>query len=326
MSKLSVRGLLFGAQVIGLIQGCGGDIEPVVGDGGAFGAVGAPSPLPDESLSSGGASNEDIARCNVTTLSGTLEGTAIDRHYPSPMDNALVGSYGDTGLHTLESALGTQGRAQMSWAGNFPLGASLGNSPGDLPGTVTHDAIEASLTLPSELGRDDRYLCVSGPSTIALESNYYLRTYRGVGFLPDCSRGTPVGGALDLCLSVGGDCPRTVSGSIADKTYGNSGWDAEWSDTYVTIGMHDLAIRAAFVATSNTTATVTNAWLRDPATGDVYCAGTASSAEVTSVPANSSLPSSTTRVEVYLRDLRRVGNCTDVKGSDTLEVRSCIDT
>lgn len=318
MSQLRAVRLSVTTTIVGLMFGCGGAVES--NQDSRSGVAGAtPIEDPFAPQSSGGASAEAIANCEATTLAGQVEGHALDRHYPYDM-GARSSSTGGGTSQSLSTPLGATGQATMSWGGDLGSGTSLDNSAT----RQVFDATMASLTLPLGLGFDDRYLCVTGQSTVELESNYYLRTYRGIGLLPDCASGTPVEGSLSLCL--GDDCPEILSGIVDNVSYDFPSIGMAWTNSYVATTLSEIDLRIGILPASNGQASLAFSWLRDPLTGNVYCGGASSSATVTSNPADSAMPADTKTVQVKLRDLRRVGNCADIDGSDTLEVRSCIDT
>jgi hypothetical protein len=245
-------------------------------------------------------------------VTGTLDGKPIDQLYDG---FSYGGGTVDSGWH-FSAGFGNAGQAVLS--STAPTGLDINN----LTVGTALTASSAKLHIPTSLSHTDRYVCVAGPSSLVRNENHYATTLSGIGFLGDCEEGTAVDGEIGLCLSPSDACETAVSGSIAGKTYIANGYDYSGGTTALDGTFGILDIRTQIVTASATTATLTQTWLTDTTTGNVYCAGAASSAEATL--AADFMGDPTWVRQLHFRDLRLVGNCNQVAGTDSLVIRSCL--
>lgn len=350
--KLNVRGGLLVLVGMALLEGCGGstdeaDDENVAGGGATTGGEAATGGTTVKSTPSGGAAGsttastaavvghafgevgvtaidttyvrgtgtsptETAGTCRTTTVTGTLDGKAVEQLY----DGVSYGG-GTVGSEwRFNAAFGSEGQAVLSSTSDNALDFS------NLPVGAVLTASAATLRVPTSLPHTDGYICVAGPSSVLRNENHYATTLTGIGFLPNCARGTAVDGEIDLCLTSGDSCETALSGSIAGQTYSTSGYDYSGGSTNLDGSFGTLNIRTQIVTTSATSATLTDTWLTDTTTGNVYCAGAESFAEAT---LGADFMGDPTWVrQLHFRDLRLVGNCNKVTGSDTLVIRSCL--
>jgi hypothetical protein len=278
--------------------------------GNAFGDVGF-DPTQTKYERALGLSPKDTTRaCDTTSITGTIDGDAIDQLYNVNGQSATGSVQGSA----LEIWLDEPGRATLSTATNTPE-----SNLSDLKVGTKLIGLTGHLSLPYGLSRANSYLCVTGTTSLERATNQLIISYTGIGYLPDCDSGSPVSGEIDICE--GSSCGTFLSGNIDSKIYDLSGLSYDSEGQSLAISTSALELRTTYVAVSATTARLKNTWLTDTATGNVYCAGAKSHANVHYVDTATGI-SYDNRL-FYLQDLRLVGNCSQVSGTETLVVRTC---
>lgn len=279
---------------------------------GEFGAVGVDPTNTTYTRSSGVSPTETTGACHTTSITGTLDGKAVDLLFESGGGGVGGGSSDDWSF--------------FFWFGESGLAALYNKTsatpfPSDLKQGEVRAALEGKLTLPSLIGRMSHVICTTGPSSIERANNHYAVTYTGVVSLPDCESGTPIEGALDLCL--GSTCTdENLSGHIDNISYVSRLGFSSKSTRRFNYLTEALEVTGNFIATSATSATLKNTWITDTTTGNIYCASTESSAEANLVKDVDGNTYSQNRY--HFRGFRFVGNCRSVSGTDTLVIRDCL--
>lgn len=277
--------------------------------GNAFGQIGVDPSLSPYVRSTQLSPTATAEPCHTTSLTGTIDGRAIDQLYELGSSSGTGGGLGND--WELEVGIGETAKAGLSGSATSTI---------DVFGLAFGAVVAAShgfIVLPPSLPSSDRYVCVTGASSLEGAGNHMILAFSGVGYLPDCSSGTAVDGAIDYCFG----CGTEVSGSIDGKTYASSEYNYSQLGQTFEADNGALEIRTSYVASSATRATLRNVWLTDKVTGNVYCAGAESYAEALVV--TNSRGQDTYQSTFHFRGLRFAGNCSEASGSDTLVVRDC---
>ena len=251
-------------------------------------------PGPDES--------ED---CRLTELKGTLDGEPIEQRYG-------LGSAWRDGTSWLYAAqLPAWGRAEIFGETSeavdierMPLGSSLSASNG-------------RLLLPRFLPHPERLVCARGPNSLTREQNHFEVHLSGVGRLSACEDGVPVEGSLDICM---GDTCHALSGTLDGAVIDTDFRVLDANPEYMEGSSEAFWSRAYYRATGPLRAELAEGFIRDEATGAVYCAGAESYAEAEPVAPGAW---DGFRRVVHLRGLRRVGDCDDIDAPDSISIRVC---
>jgi hypothetical protein len=277
--------------------------------GNAFGEVGATTPVPTYARSTLPAPTETTTSCETTLLTGTIQGNPVNQLY-------APASYDWTGVQgwTFEDALGVDGSVILLGISSNTL--TLDSTP---VGTVVA-ATGAILELPSSVSPSPSPVCTNGTRTMERAANHVIIRLEGLGTLPSCDAGTNVSGQVDLSLTQSGS--PSLAGTIPGASFAGQDLSVRQNTTSLEGIFGGWRIRTRFVATSSTTATLTDAWLTDTATGNVYCASADSSADASVVLDYFSEP--TYLRQLHFRGIKLVGTCSAVSGSDSVEVRTCV--
>lgn len=303
---LNVRGNLLLLLGFVAFSGCGGSSE-----GGSHDGDGGAAPVDATyTRATNPAPNETEGECWTTSVTGTLNGKVVDLLY-----EGVSGGTGSSNQEwSFEVGMGTTGQGVMSGTDtesvdfdNLAVGTKL-------------TASKARLMLPTELQSADKFVCITGTSSVERASNHYVTTFGGVALLPDCSKGTAVEGELELCLSNVGGCRSVVSGALEGESYEEDGYEYSKEATGIWGSFGELDIRAVFATGSTKTTDVTSGYIMN-SNGTVYCAGDGSTAEATEEI--DTFGDTVLRHQVHLRNLKRIGDCSKVTGTDEIVVRSC---
>jgi hypothetical protein len=297
-------------------QGGSGAVSSTAGSPGAGGTGGTGGTLGPAFTSTGPTTyvpstyrepNDDEPYCHTTDLFSTLDDASIHQIYD------FAGTASNSGPNWLfDAGLPGLGLAELSGE------ADSGFDVADLDSGIGIAAIGARLILPRFLPSSERPVCAIGPFFLERMRNYVALHFNAVGRLPSCAEGVPLAGSLDLCT---GDTCSALAGTLGTTNIDEPFSVRSAGGSYIDGLTDSFIVRSVFSATSDTTATLEEAWIREPATQRVYCAGPESSADAE--PEESAFGGLSYRRNVHLRGLRYVGSCTDATGSGTVTVRAC---
>jgi len=283
------------------------DAELIAQLGDAFGTPGqTPEPATYVRSTEPGPT-ETTEDCQTTQLTGTYDGQPIDELYSWGGTATSSGSpwYYSVGLATGSASV--SGPAAIDGFDELDVGTTLVGNKG-------------TLVLPKHLQGADRPACVTGATAFTKESNHAVLELGGIGYLSPCDQGAPVDGELNLCL--GDTCAELLSGQLAGTPVPSSSsysYSSGSTSLSATLGSYEFRLR--YEATDALHANVKDAWITDKSTGEVYCAGAASTA--TASGEIDDWDDLAYKRTVTLTGLRSVGNCANVTGTDNLTVRAC---